>query len=98
MGVFSPVALPKQNQSFVNASGQVTGDQIYTKLLPGWGKTEGDFSSEKLRAVRVPIISDEECKGKLEGPVGLIDDTMLCAGGVEGKGACEVRWYTGKAV
>ena len=66
---------------------------MFSQLKPhlGWGKTESFFSSDKLRAVRVKILSDEECSGKLEGPIGLIDDTMLCAGGEEGNGACEVR-------
>lgn len=63
-------------------------------IITGWGTTSsGGYSSDKLLAVKVPVVSNERCDAAYAayyGP-GRITDSMLCAGveGVGGKDACQ---------
>jgi secreted trypsin-like serine protease len=53
----------------------------------GWGDIEeGGDTSEVLRELSVTMLSNERCRSML-GPV--ITDGMLCAGGEEGRDACQ---------
>lgn len=58
--------------------------------VSGWGYTEENGpASTQLQAVIVPIISRESCKALY--PQYVIDETMLCAGYLEGqRDACQV--------
>ncbi|KAK7028021.1 Cytochrome P450 4f11, partial [Halocaridina rubra] len=61
-------------------------------IVSGWGKlSEGGISSNTLQKVTLPIVSEEECKLMYNGEPGSeIDDTMICAGVIEGgKDACQ---------
>ncbi|XP_045763665.1 CLIP domain-containing serine protease B8-like [Maniola jurtina] len=55
-------------------------------LVTGWGLTsENGQGSDKLRAVRVPVVSNEDCRQNYT----YISDNMMCAGVPEGgKSAC----------
>lgn len=47
------------------------------------------FSPYNLQCVNIPILSNAECEGSYPG---MITNTMLCAGYLEGgKDACQVR-------
>ncbi|XP_076336878.1 trypsin-1-like [Tachypleus tridentatus] len=73
------VCLPAKNEDFVGQDSTVTG----------WGNVkEGGSPSYILKAVTVPIISNDLCK-KQHGQ-NQITDTMMCAGVPEGgKDACQ---------
>ncbi|XP_013791011.1 trypsin-1-like [Limulus polyphemus] len=73
------VCLPEKNEDFVGQDATVTG----------WGNVkEGGSPSYTLKAVTVPVITNELCK-KQHGQ-GEITATMLCAGVLEGgKDACQ---------
>lgn len=60
-----------------------------TSVVTGWGYTkEGGTISEQLQMVEVPIVSNEKCGEYYDGK---IDETMVCAGLLEGgKDACQV--------
>jgi trypsin len=54
----------------------------------GWGATsEGGYQSDVLRGVPVEFWSNERCARVL--PSFDITDSMICAGGMEGKDACQ---------
>lgn len=59
----------------------------------GWGKTDDDQGvSNELLEVQVPIFSDASCEADFTaaGGAGFVKyDTMLCAGGKDGKDACQ---------
>ncbi|KAG7156333.1 trypsin-1-like [Homarus americanus] len=76
-----PVCLP------VSGDGNYTG---LTGIVPGWGRlSENGYPSEVVHEVKVPIISNEECKKKKYRP-SEITDNMMCAGYDEGKiDACQ---------
>lgn len=58
-----------------------------TGTVVGWGTTsEGGVRPHNLMEVTVPIL-DPQCGGRRVGGQG-IWDTMLCAGGIDGKGPC----------
>ena len=68
---------------------------------PGWGATSyGGASSDVLLEVEVPVVTKEQCITAMaylldyfNGTITLEDlatDGMICAGGVEGKGSCQV--------
>ena len=59
--------------------------------VAGWGVTrEGDYHlSNILQEVNVPVVSSTACKASL-GEYD-ITDNMLCAGGIKGQDACQVR-------
>ncbi|XP_037792512.1 trypsin-1-like [Penaeus monodon] len=75
-----PVCLPTQDQSYVGDFG----------IVPGWGRlSENGRSSDVVREVRVPIMSNSECKTKKYNP-SEITDNMMCAGYDAGKiDACQ---------
>ncbi|XP_054709106.1 trypsin-1-like [Uloborus diversus] len=56
--------------------------------VTGWGTTsQGGSLSETLRAVDVPIMTDDECRKAYED---MIEDSMICAGYEEGgKDSCQ---------
>ena len=61
-------------------------------IVPGWGRmSEKGVSSDVVREVVVPIMSNEECK-KTKYKPHEITDNMMCAGYNQGKiDACQVR-------
>ncbi|KAG6445009.1 trypsin-1-like [Manduca sexta] len=73
-----PVCLPKGGLSYTN----------YTAVVTGWGTTEeGGSVSDTLQEVKVPIVSNDECR---KGYGGRITENMICAGEKEGgKDACQ---------
>lgn len=83
--------LPLSDQSYVGDFG----------IVPGWGRlSENGRSSDVVREVRVPIMSNSECKTKKYNP-SEITDNMMCAGYDAGKiDACQVRltgrWLCGR--
>ncbi|XP_035781884.1 trypsin 3A1-like isoform X2 [Anopheles albimanus] len=57
-------------------------------VVAGWGRTLDDLESyEQLRAVEIPLVSDELCSAAYGEK---IDSSMICAGDFEngGKGSC----------
>ena len=53
----------------------------------GWGKTSfGGTLSDVLLEVEVPVVTNAQCGTTMSG----ITDSMLCAGGKEGKDSCQV--------
>ena len=59
-------------------------------MLPdkGWGTTSyGGSSSDVLMEVEVPVVTKETCTAAMTG----ITDSMICAGGVAGFDACQVK-------
>lgn len=56
-------------------------------LALGWGASyEGDVGSDVLQEVLLPVVDDATCKEVLGDRV---IDTMLCAGGENGRDACQ---------
>ncbi|XP_074794302.1 anionic trypsin-2-like [Natator depressus] len=58
-------------------------------VVSGWGNilSDGVFSPYNLQCVNIPILSNTECEGSYPG---MITNTMLCAGYLEGgKDACQ---------
>ena len=54
----------------------------------GWGTTSyGGSSSDVLLEVEVPVVTKETCAAAMSG----ITDSMICAGGEEGKDGCYVN-------
>ncbi|KAG5877870.1 hypothetical protein JTB14_031386 [Gonioctena quinquepunctata] len=73
-GMLKPVCLPPTGKSF-------TG---YEGIATGWGATkEHGQTSNKLREVRVPIMSNIDCRNT--GYKNRITDNMMCAGYPDGK-------------
>ncbi|CAH2085281.1 unnamed protein product [Euphydryas editha] len=74
-----PVCLPTAGNTYSNYSG----------LVAGWGTTEeGGSVSSTLQEVRVPIISNEECR--MTAYKNRITENMLCAGEEQGgRDACQ---------
>ncbi|XP_037952666.1 trypsin-1 [Teleopsis dalmanni] len=76
-----PVCLPSSaNQNF----------DFKQSIVAGWGLTkEGGLTSSVLREVKVPIITNAQCRAT--SYKSMIVDTMLCAGLVKdgGKDACQ---------
>ncbi|XP_046967303.1 trypsin-1-like [Vanessa cardui] len=74
-----PVCLPAAGDSYSN----------YTGLVAGWGTTEeGGSVSNTLQEVRVPIISNAECRKTAYKQ--RITENMLCAGEEQGgRDACQ---------
>ncbi|XP_045132699.1 trypsin-1-like isoform X2 [Portunus trituberculatus] len=61
-------------------------------VVAGWGKTshESRTPSDLLRKVRLPIVSDEECKGTYATFNEKVFDNNICAGYKEGgKSSCQ---------
>lgn len=56
-------------------------------MVTGWGTTaEGSMTSQELREVVVPLVSNEQCNHSY----GIITDNMLCAGYAKGgKDSCQ---------
>ncbi|KAK4882897.1 hypothetical protein RN001_006216 [Aquatica leii] len=78
-GILKPVCLPVIGKSYSGHTGIVTG----------WGAiSSGGSVSNKLREVRVPIMSHEDCKRTGYGD--RVTDKMICAGYREGnKDSCQ---------
>ncbi|KAF5299446.1 hypothetical protein FQR65_LT01026 [Abscondita terminalis] len=78
-GILKPVCLPTIGKSY---SGQIG-------IVTGWGATSsGGSVSNKLREVRVPILSHEDCRRTGYGD--RVTDKMLCAGFPQGsKDSCQ---------
>ncbi|XP_067457103.1 trypsin-1-like [Thunnus thynnus] len=57
--------------------------------VTGWGNTMSSASdSNRLQCLEIPILSDEDCHNSYPG--GMIDNTMFCAGYLEGgKDSCQ---------
>ncbi|KAF5295127.1 hypothetical protein FQA39_LY13278 [Lamprigera yunnana] len=79
VGILKPVCLPEMGKSY---SG-------YTGIVTGWGAiSAGGSVSNKLREVRVPILSHEDCKKTGYG--NRISENMVCAGYPQGsKDSCQ---------
>ncbi|XP_048870610.1 hepatocyte growth factor-like isoform X2 [Brienomyrus brachyistius] len=59
----------------------------------GWGETKGTGHEGVLKAVQLPIVSNEKCHWYHRGNLP-ITETKICAGGIKDKGVCE-RDYGG---
>ncbi|XP_068216346.1 serine protease 1-like [Palaemon carinicauda] len=65
-----PVCLPLEDQSYAGEYG----------IVIGWGRqSEGGEHSDVVRKIKVPILSNEDCRNTKHIP-GDITDTMMCAG------------------
>ncbi|XP_058979635.1 trypsin-1-like [Musca domestica] len=75
-----PVCMPTPGKSFKGETGTVTG----------WGALKvGGFTSNTLQEVKVPIMSQDECRKTRYG-ASRITDNMLCAGYPDGmKDSCQ---------
>ncbi|KAL4617936.1 hepatocyte growth factor-like [Arapaima gigas] len=62
----------------------------------GWGETKGTGHEGVMKAVRLPIVSNEKCH-KYHGRKLSITETKVCAGGIKNEGVCE-RDYGGPLV
>lgn len=61
--------------------------------VTGWGKKdENSATADKLKFVRVPIVSHSTCERQFQqyrlGPRFKLDESFICAGGEEGKDSC----------
>lgn len=69
-------------------------------MVAGWGKlSENGDTSDVLRKVMVPVISDARCQQSYRdiGYTGPITNSMICAGySTGGKDACQVQYCTYK--
>ncbi|GAB9475677.1 Serine protease trypsin-like protein [Globisporangium polare] len=55
----------------------------------GWGATaQGGSQSRELLSVVVPVVANDVCKTALTS-VGVVDSTMICAGGAKNKDSCQ---------
>ena len=63
------------------------------KQVYGWGRIEyGGEQSIDLLEVNVPVSSKEKCKQFLKQSIGVtMHEGQICAGGVKGKDACQVK-------
>ncbi|KAM7383207.1 hypothetical protein PAMP_002878 [Pampus punctatissimus] len=57
-------------------------------IVSGWGNTMSSTADgDKLQCLKIPILSDEDCNNSYPG---MIDNTMFCAGYLEGgKDSCQ---------
>uniref|UniRef100_A0A7N6B7I9 Hepatocyte growth factor n=1 Tax=Anabas testudineus TaxID=64144 RepID=A0A7N6B7I9_ANATE len=62
----------------------------------GWGETKGTGYDDVLKAVDLPIVSNERCRDMHRGNIH-ITNTKICAGGKRNEGVCE-RDYGGPLV
>uniref|UniRef100_A0AAV2KWI9 Hepatocyte growth factor n=1 Tax=Knipowitschia caucasica TaxID=637954 RepID=A0AAV2KWI9_KNICA len=62
----------------------------------GWGETKGTGHEEVLKAVHLPIVSNERCQNLHKGNLR-ISNNKICAGGRKNEGVCE-RDYGGPLV
>ncbi|XP_058502441.1 hepatocyte growth factor isoform X1 [Solea solea] len=62
----------------------------------GWGETKGTGHDDVLKAVNLPIVSNEKCRQMHRGNFH-ITNTKICAGGKRNEGVCE-RDYGGPLV
>ncbi|XP_029993420.1 hepatocyte growth factor [Sphaeramia orbicularis] len=62
----------------------------------GWGETKGTGHEDVLKAVNLPIVSNERCRDMHRGSLH-ITNTKICAGGNRNEGVCE-RDYGGPLV
>ncbi|GAB9477788.1 hypothetical protein Gpo141_00014935, partial [Globisporangium polare] len=75
---FAPIAL----SSAVPAVGSTT-------TVIGWGATkEGGSQSRELLRVDVPVVANDVCKTAV-AKTGVVDATMICAGGAKAKDSCQ---------
>ena len=68
------------------------------QIVAGWGRTNGEgltdqfgrggAASSKLMKVETPFIPIDECKKRFPFFRRLDNDTLICAGGLEGKDSC----------
>uniref|UniRef100_A0A3B4ULC3 Hepatocyte growth factor n=1 Tax=Seriola dumerili TaxID=41447 RepID=A0A3B4ULC3_SERDU len=62
----------------------------------GWGETKGTGHDDMLKAIDLPIVSNERCREMHRGNFH-ITNTKICAGGKRNEGVCE-RDYGGPLV
>lgn len=65
-------------------------------IVAGWGSTyeEGTLSCT-LRDVKVPIMTNLDCKQSTSYATGMITENMMCAGFVDGEeDSCQVFRYS----
>jgi len=55
--------------------------------VAGWGATENGTTSDVKLKVAVPLLSNVNCKNKLDN--GVVNANQLCAGGEQGKDSCQ---------
>lgn len=76
----SPVTLAYNGISFE------IGDPF---VVSGWGTTsEGGGTSQILREVTLPYVSDQDCV-EVYGQENIANDVMICAGGEKGRDSCQ---------
>ena len=76
---------------------QIAGMQLKNPMtVAGWGVTEegSTYLSTILQEVSVPVVSSASCKKSL-GEYQ-VTENMLCAGGIPGQDACQVKFVLAK--
>eukprot|EP00064_Thunnus_orientalis_P001589 superscaffoldBa00000109_g1592 len=93
----SKPALPADNVHTIQlpVAGCSIPDGTICKMY-GWGETKGTGHDDVLKAVDLPIVSNERCRDMHRGSLH-ITNTKICAGGKRNEGVCE-RDYGGPLV
>ncbi|KAM7396616.1 hypothetical protein PAMP_019649 [Pampus punctatissimus] len=93
----SKPALPADNVHTIQlpVAGCSIPDDTICKMY-GWGETKGTGYDDVLKAVDLPIVSNEKCREMHRGSLH-ITNNKICAGGKPNEGVCE-RDYGGPLV
>ena len=99
LSVYSPACLPDVGESFVGQNGHVYGEQrqpMKTQFnllsISGWGDTGvQETSTDKLQETVVPIVQSSNCIDRMNQTEGVNEDLIVCAGGAESGGPCQVN-------
>ncbi|XP_059622537.1 transmembrane protease serine 9-like [Phlebotomus argentipes] len=83
----NPVAFSNTIQPIPMGSAFVGGG--VTAVLSGWGLTSSPGSlAAELQFLNVQTHTNDECRSRMGGNANMIFDHKICAGGVQGQGAC----------
>ena len=95
--VFRPACFPSNSSSFVGEDGHVYGEKRkpFTNQyvsISGWGNTGvNETSTDKLQETVVPIVQSSNCIERMNQTEGVNEDLIVCAGGAESGGPCQVN-------
>ncbi|KAF2896948.1 hypothetical protein ILUMI_09228 [Ignelater luminosus] len=85
-----PICLPPENLPYPKEGSDL--------VVSGWGTTNEDIKSDIKLKARVPFVSNEKCQEALNNSD--IHSNTICAGGVDGRDACQgdaggplMRWF-----
>ena len=98
LSVFSPACLPNNSSSLVGLEGHLYGEQLkplnhfHPVSISGWGDTGvEDTSTDKLQETVVSIVQSSSCMERMNQTEGVNEDLILCTGGAQSGGPCEVN-------